>query len=66
MFWGSMGFGGWFGNEPSSSKYIGTYSKGSFSKMGGSILPAIPLPASTTIFRGLKPSVVMKLRQCSA
>jgi hypothetical protein len=61
-----MGFGGWFGKEPSSSKYMGTYSNGSLSKMGGSILPAMPLPASTTILSGLKPSVSINPRQCSA
>ena len=32
--------------------------------MGGTILPAMPLPASTTIFSGLRPSVSIKLRQC--
>src|SRR5215208_4981470 len=65
-FSGSIGFGGWLGKVPSSSKYIGTYSKGRCSKIGGTILPAMPFPASITIFSRLRPSVWIKLRQCFA
>ena len=67
MFSGSMGFGRWLGKLPSGSKYIGTYSNGSPSNIGGSIFPAMPFPASTTIFSGLpRFSASMNERQCLA
>ena len=52
-FSGRSGFGSWFGNEPSGSKKQRTASTvGSRSSTGGSIAPAIPFAASTTIFSG--------------
>src|SRR5664280_945062 len=45
MFAGSIGLASWFGNDPSSSKYIGTRSIGSPAKTDGTVCPAIPLPA---------------------
>ena len=52
-FSGSSGFGSWFGNVPSGSKKQRTTSScGSRSSTGGSIAPAIPFAASTTIRSG--------------
>ena len=48
----------WFGNEPSSSKYIGTISSGRPGRCAlvpntdGAVRPPIPLAASMTIFSG--------------
>ena len=52
MFFGSSGLASWFGNVPSSSKYIGTNSTGRPAKTVGTVCPPIPLPASTTTFIG--------------
>ncbi len=52
MFLGSRGLASWFGNEPSSSKYIGTSSSRRPAKTVGTVWPPMPLPASTTTFRG--------------
>src|SRR6187397_159922 len=52
-FSGSSGFGSWFGKDPSGSKkHRTTSSCGSRSSSGGSIAPAIPFAASTTIRSG--------------
>ncbi len=52
MLAGSSGLASWLGNEPSSSKYIGTTSKGRLSNTFGTVRPPMPLPASTTTFSG--------------
>ncbi len=52
-FSGSSGFGSWFGNDPSGSKWQRTTSTcGSRSSTRGSITPAIPFAASTTTLSG--------------
>ena len=48
----SSGFGSWSGNSPSGTKYISSSSSGSFSRIGPTIGPPIPLPPSTTTFIG--------------
>ena len=52
MFFGSSGLASWLGKVPSSSKYIGTRSRGRPSKTVGTVWPPMPLPASTTTFSG--------------
>ncbi len=52
MFAGSRGLASWFGKVPSSSKYIGTSSSGRPENTVGTVCPPMPLPASTTTFRG--------------
>ena len=66
MFSGSIGLAGWFGNVPSSSKYIGTTVQPSFAKTGGTVSPAMPLPASIAILNGLIFAASTNERQCSA
>ncbi len=53
MFSLSIGLARWFGNEPSSSKYIGTTLQGRRFMTSGRVAPAMPFPASITSFKGL-------------
>ena len=70
-FSGSSGFAGWFGNVPSSSKNRGVISSGSASRTSppstaGVVLPAMPLPASTTTLSGRMPLRSTSERRYSA
>ncbi len=49
------GLASWLGKVPSSSKYIGTRVSGSPANTVGTVCPPMPLPASTTTFRGRMP-----------
>src|ERR1700744_5688445 len=65
-FSGSIGLASWFGNVPSSSKYIGTSAMGRPSNTGGTVCPAMPLPASTATFSGRMPDTSTSFFRCSA
>ena len=65
-FAGSIGLASWFGNVPSSSKYIGTRSMGRPSNTVGTVCPAMPLPASTATFSGRMLDTSTSFFRCSA
>ncbi len=62
---GSSGLASWLGKEPSSSKYIGTTSRGRPDSTTGTVCPPMPLPASTTTFSGRLPERSTRPRRWS-